>query len=159
VDQYELLRYVPSKGYETDAQGRLFEFVPSALKLRTWLPDEIYSIIQQHPTSINSNLPGLSQYLGLDTTGLPQYTKLDLPPSGAASQLGVNSSLDEDFFEEERENHPRALIYRFYACGGFWLLSNENIARFLQSFENHELIDSVPFIRQVLKVLIDLLNF
>lgn len=106
--------------------------MPANLKLRTWLPDEIYSILLQTPTLIPSSLPGA-------------------PPDGKLPPVPTQESLAEEFLEDERTNRPRHLIYRFYACGGFWLGENRHVAHFLRSLMNEQLVESIPFIRQVMK--------
>ena len=58
----------------------------------------------------------------------------------------------ELFLENERNLRPRDLLYRFYACGGFWLCEERHITHFLQSFKSWALGDMVPFLRVVLKV-------
>jgi hypothetical protein len=61
--------------------------------------------------------------------------------------------LEHRHLENERNIRPRELIYRFYACGGFWLASVKDIAHFLKAFSADELVEAVPFIREVMKVL------
>jgi hypothetical protein len=107
--------------------------VPASLKLRTWLPDELYSILLQTPTQIPSTLPEVSE-----------DGRLPLVPTEEISA--------EQFLEEERNHRPRQLMYRFYACGGFWLCENLNIVHFLRSFKDKQLLDCVPFVREVMKV-------
>jgi hypothetical protein len=81
-----------------------------------------------------------------------------LPMLSNESTLPRSAEKRIEYLEEERNERPRQLIYRFYAGGGFWLCRNEAIARFLRSFSNSSLIEMVPFIRTVLNVC-DLLSY
>jgi hypothetical protein len=65
----------------------------------------------------------------------------------------------EAFLEEERRNRPRDFIYRFYACGGFWLCTFHEIAIFLRGFDSPELGRMVPFLREVLRVFLSFFEF
>ena len=109
------------------------------MKLRTWLPDEIYPILEQRPTRIPSSLPGVElERREYGDRGIP------LLPESATER--------ETFLEDERDLRPRDLLYRFFACGGFWLCDNGQIAHFLESFSSSALGDLVPILRQVVKV-------
>jgi hypothetical protein len=115
-------------------------FRRSILKLRTWLPDNIYAILKLRPTGIPSSLPGL-KHLPVSNNKV----RLPLLPRHWEDRL--------EYLENERNNHPRELIYRFYACGGFWIASAKDISLFLKAFTPNNLVDAVPFIREVMKVL------
>jgi hypothetical protein len=129
---------VPSFIAVNKPQTRSPDFIPFHLHLRTWLPDRIYSILQQRPLPIPSSLPGLSE-------SNPRKVSTYLPPN-----LPESPEEQEDFLEEESIYHPNILLYRFYACGGFWICSSEDIELFLLSISPKALCQSVPFIRQVL---------
>jgi len=77
-------------------------------------------------------------------------------------QLPLLPALEEErevFLEDERNNRPRDLLYRFYACGGFWLSNDAHITHFLKSFRSWALGDMVPFLRVALKVFNTLRTF
>lgn len=108
----------------------------ASLPLRIWLRDEIYSILEQRPTRVPSSL-----------SGIQSVHPTQLPP------LPEDEGEREAFLEDEKANRPRDLIYRFYACGGFWLSDFMLIGDFLQSFSAPALVEMVPFLRQVFKAL------
>jgi hypothetical protein len=125
---------------------RTFQFLAPNIKLRAWLPDELYEILQQYPTRIPSSIPGI---------GAEHRTQRWM-------QLPLLPELEEEretYLEDERNSRPRDLLYRFYACGGFWLSDDAHITHFLKSFRSRALGDMVPFLRVVLKVLNALLIF
>jgi hypothetical protein len=120
-------------------QARNFEFHHNNLKLRTLLPDEVYTILLQKPTKIPSSLPGLSA-----EDRKQRWKQLPLVPESESER--------ESFLEDERNNRPWECMYRFYACGGFWLCETDHICLFLKGFDSLVLGELVPFLRQVLKV-------
>jgi hypothetical protein len=113
--------------------------IPSRLKLRTWLPDEIWSIITRPPARVPSILTGITW--GPHRTPIP-YKLPTLPRSEPET---------EEFLEEEKLLRPIHLMYRFYASGGFWLCNPLQISIFMQSFWSETVAEMLPFLRSVIK--------